>query len=1270
MAMGSCIDMQAQFNMANGTVDNVCGQLFRDDGGTGNYTGTNLEMTICPDTPGDFVSAYFVAFNVFQTAIPNQSAQLTIYDGNSTAETSLGSYTGNDLQGLTVWSTPGNTSGCLTFVFTSPNPATTAGWEAEIICGTPCAPPTAAASFVASPDEILDVNNTPTLQICTGESITVEDNGSFVNGFPIEQWTWDFGDSPEETFVDGNAITHQYDVPGAYTVALTVAYDNGTDLCSSLNIDPLQVFVSTPPIFNTEIQSPICAGSATVDLALDGSPVISELWTDAPDFDAPSISPTGFDAGFSYCSELNFDFFAADATLENCEDLISITADMEHSYLGDLEINVTCPNGQSVLLQEQAGGGTFLGEAVDVENDLTEGNCYQYGWSETSTLGQIEDGANASSVTYVDALGNNVTANIANPGIYQLDAGNTLCDLVGCPLNGTWEFCFTDLLGADNGFVCTWNLNVDPNLLPGVTVIQPEIVVADWDFTAYADGSDLLITPSTTVDYGLDVEAVTPGNYPLTFYVENDFGCSADTTVFLEVIDNPGTDLTVGADQIWCNAPLQLDASLGTNTVTPTCGNDAGSNTYCYQNNDLVTYTYCPDNIGDGTAMKIEFIQGFLETNWDDIFVYDGEDDTAPLLASLTGDVSGQTFEACNAGGCLTIVIDADGSNSCADNAYDELQWDVTCVAQGSQCGFDWAWTPDLNLTNADTPNPTLDAFDGTETEFVVEVEPEGFDNCAATGTITVSPAFEFGTSKQDPSCQGDDGVIVVDLITPASDPQGPFEAMLEFADPITGVLTMVADTTWVSNGVFGRYNLIPGDYTMTIQNGNGCEYEQNFNLPAPVDLTLNTPPNQVICLGGTATLEVSSDQDPLNVWTYVWDNGLPNGPEQQVSPTQSTGYTVEGFDLNGCPTGEYVVGVNVLSAINADLIAPGLICSGEEVYLDAASSNGGSGMGYTYAWAFEGNVLNESDASIWTFPPSSGTYCVTVNDDCETPAATSCTEVVIESPVDITFSVDTLEDCGQGEFIFTNLTDPALIQSTLSLWDFGDGTFGGDATIDKAYSQPGFYDVALTVTSQAGNCEYTLVEEACIDVYPTPDVGYFAGPQPTRAPDTEITFDGYSTANVVEWFWTFNTFNPLGYSDEQDPVFEFPVTEGGIYPVQLRITDSNGCTNVVNRQIEIQSMFNLFIPTSFTPNNDGYNDAFFVEGTDIDPDRFEFEIWNRWGELIWSTTDPTDAWYGQVGEDGQHYVPNGPYSYRIEVHSIEDESFRKEVFGVVTIIR
>ena len=97
--------------------------------------------------------------------------------------------------------------------------------------------------------------------------------------------------------------------------------------------------------------------------------------------------------------------------------------------------------------------------------------------------------------------------------------------------------------------------------------------------------------------------------------------------------------------------------------------------------------------------------------------------------------------------------------------------------------------------------------------------------------------------------------------------------------------------------------------------------------------------------------MEVSSPQDPLNAWTYAWNNGRPNGPVQQVSPNTSTVYTVQGFDINGCPTGEYQVGVNVLAGINADLVASDYLCSGEEAFLYASATNGGSGSGYEYTW-------------------------------------------------------------------------------------------------------------------------------------------------------------------------------------------------------------------------------------------------------------------------------------------------------------------------------
>ena len=156
----------------------------------------------------------------------------------------------------------------------------------------------------------------------------------------------------------------------------------------------------------------------------------------------------------------------------------------------------------------------------------------------------------------------------------------------------------------------------------------------------------------------------------------------------------------------------------------------------------------------------------------------------------------------------------------------------------------------------------------------------------------------------------------------------------------------------------------------------------------------------------------------------------------------------------------------------------------------------------------------------------------------------------------------------------------------------------------------------------------------------------------------------------MVSWLWTFNSYNPLGFAIVEDPVFTFPYDRGGFYPVKLEVEDIFGCTNQVTREIEIRDLFNLFIPTSFTPNNDGTNDAFFIQGSDIDPERFELQIFNRWGEVVFETTDINDKWNGKVAADGDHFSRNGTYTYRVEVHSISEESWRKEVFGYVMLIR
>src|SRR6056297_1212613 len=138
------------YTMTDGTV-NTCDGLFHDDGGPGGaaYSATDYTFTICPDNPGDVIQVDFLAFALWTSPNPNNSDRLFIFDGPDDSAPSLGSYAGNQLQGLQVTGTINNPSGCLTFVFnTNPNsPGTFPGWEAAITCTTPCAPPTAASEI-------------------------------------------------------------------------------------------------------------------------------------------------------------------------------------------------------------------------------------------------------------------------------------------------------------------------------------------------------------------------------------------------------------------------------------------------------------------------------------------------------------------------------------------------------------------------------------------------------------------------------------------------------------------------------------------------------------------------------------------------------------------------------------------------------------------------------------------------------------------------------------------------------------------------------------------------------------------------------------------------------------------------------------------------------------------------------------------------------------------------------------------------------------------
>jgi gliding motility-associated-like protein len=121
------------------TAANYCaGNHFYDTGGaSGVYNNSaNVTTVICPNSPGDQVTVIFNTFN-----LESGYDYLKIYDGNSSAATLLGNFTGATIPPSFTSSA---VNGCLTFVFTSDSSVTLAGWEATIICSPPptCPKPT------------------------------------------------------------------------------------------------------------------------------------------------------------------------------------------------------------------------------------------------------------------------------------------------------------------------------------------------------------------------------------------------------------------------------------------------------------------------------------------------------------------------------------------------------------------------------------------------------------------------------------------------------------------------------------------------------------------------------------------------------------------------------------------------------------------------------------------------------------------------------------------------------------------------------------------------------------------------------------------------------------------------------------------------------------------------------------------------------------------------------------------------------------------------
>lgn len=259
-----------------------------------------------------------------------------------------------------------------------------------------------------------------------------------------------------------------------------------------------------------------------------------------------------------------------------------------------------------------------------------------------------------------------------------------------------------------------------------------------------------------------------------------------------------------------------------------------------------------------------------------------------------------------------------------------------------------------------------------------------------------------------------------------------------------------------------------------------------------------------------------------------------------------------------------------------------------------------------------------------------------------------------------VDFGAAPISGCAPLRVQFTNASTADTLSSVR--WDFGDGDTSTTFAPEHTYTTPGMYPVGLRVNGSNG-CTADSTMQDLVQVLAPPDAGFAFTPSPTDIHATELSFTSTSSADVVQWAWSFAAGFPA-VDTLPDPTVRFP-EEGGSSPVELVVTNAEGCTDTLLAFVVINGQLSLYGPNAFSPNGDGINDEWRPVWRDLDPNYYHLRVFDRWGEEVWSSTDALLGWDGRCKGGAPK---NDVFAWKLEARgAVQHEALT--VFGHVTVL-
>jgi gliding motility-associated-like protein len=258
-------------------------------------------------------------------------------------------------------------------------------------------------------------------------------------------------------------------------------------------------------------------------------------------------------------------------------------------------------------------------------------------------------------------------------------------------------------------------------------------------------------------------------------------------------------------------------------------------------------------------------------------------------------------------------------------------------------------------------------------------------------------------------------------------------------------------------------------------------------------------------------------------------------------------------------------------------------------------------------------------------------------------------------SPV-ANFSIDGGFGCSP---VYVQLTDNSVAATPyLYQWNFGDNSSINIQNPNHSYEFPGTYTITFTIVTTSGCVDTsTFVYPNAVNVFPYPNAGFYAVPNEVGIFNPVIAFKDTSSLAV----YCAMRISDGTFVENCDYTHTFSDT--GYFKVTQIVKNELNCIDSVSLTVYIYPEYRLFIPDAFTPNGDGLNDVF--KPSNIGIKEYDFKIFDRWGEAIYTSNGPEDGWDGNFRGNKS---PQGAYVYLLNVIDIRGNSHRYN--GKIVLVR